>query len=446
MEDDSSQTIISTSIVQIASEGLFYPINGGILAGLIAIVILLMFSALISGSEIAFFSISDKQKEDLEENEEERVLELLHKPRRLLATILVSNNFVNVAIIMVWFFVSSMWFNFGDNHLLEFVLQVIIVTFLLVLFGEVVPKVYATQNNLQIARFMAGPLKVASKVFKPLTTFLTKSSRIFEEKMAKRGLGISREDLNQAIDITLNPKEQNNDNKILKGIVQLGNTSVKQIMQSRVDVVAIQTKSTFRELKDVVRDSGYSRIPVYEDIFDNVTGIIYAKDLLQYIDEPDSFEWQKLIRPAFFVPENKKIDDLLKEFKEKRIHLAIVVDEYGGTSGIVTLEDILEEVIGEIKDEYDDIQEIEFKKLDKNTFIFEGKTLLNDVCKVIGNPIEVFEPHSSNADSLAGLILEINSSIPKSGDVIKFKNFEFHIVTVNKIRIVKVKLVMKENS
>lgn len=443
MEDDSSQQLLLSFFLQVSADGFFNPMTGGIMTGLLSIFILLIFSALISGSEIAYFSISEKQKEELEEEEDNIIIRLLLKPRKLLATILVSNNLINVAIIMVWFFVSSKWFHFGENFLLEFFLQVIIVTFLLVLFGEVVPKVYATQNNVQLAGFMAQPLIFISKILSPITTFLTKSSRGFEERMAKKGFGISKEDLNQAIDITLNPKEQDNDNKILKGIVKLGNTSVKQIMQSRVDVVAIPVGATFEELKNIVRDSGYSRIPVFEDIFDNVTGIIYAKDLLQYLDEPDTFEWQTLTRPAFFVPENKKIDDLLKEFKEKRIHLAVVVDEYGGTSGIVTLEDILEEVIGEIKDEYDE-EEIDYKKIDKNIFIFEGKTLLNDVCKVVGCPMEIFEPHSNNADSLAGLILEINNSIPKSGDVIKFKNFEFTIVTVNKIRIVKVKLEVKE--
>jgi gliding motility-associated protein GldE len=312
-----------------------------------------------------------------------------------------------------------------------------------VLFAEVIPKIYASQNNIKVARLLIKPIQFFSIVFSPFVKTLIATSNFFEKRLEGAGKNVSAQDIDDAIDITTS-KDKNdterNDTKILKGIVKFGNITVSQIMCSRMDMIAIDHDSTFFELLKIVRESGYSRIPIYENDIDKIIGVLYIKDVLKYLNEPDDFNWVEIIKPAFFVPENKKIDDLLEDFQTKRVHMAIVVDEYGGSSGLVTLEDILEEVIGDIKDEFDDASEIDFKKIDNQNFIFEGKTALNDVCKVLEISTSTFEDIRGDADSLAGLILELNTEIPVEGDLIKYNHFSFLILEADKTRVIRVKI------
>jgi len=441
---------------------------GGLLLGILLIVLLLICSALISSSEVAFFSLtaSDFEKLEQEHNRSsQNILALKDFPRRLLATILISNNFINIGIVILSDYIFRMalpvadfvnmmrgvpdyWLLFGMTREqlgenVHFGITVIGVTFLLVLFGEVAPKVYAKLNNMKIARFMSRPLMFLSTIFKPLSNLLVSGTSIIEKKLARHTgtSSTSKEDIDQAIELTVKDEQQEID--ILKGIVKFGEVSVKQIMRSRVDVVAVDFKTTFGKLIKQIKQSGYSRIPVFDEDFDNVTGILYVKDLLKYLNEADDFEWQGNIRPeVHYVPEAKKISDLLKEFQSKRQHMAIVVDEYGGSSGIVTLEDIMEEVIGEIKDEFDDTVEVDYKKIDDLNFVFEGKTLLNDVCRVVGIDTGIFDDEKGDADSLAGLLLEIIGFIPKKGRVVYSGDYRLEVVSVNKRRIEQIKITL----
>lgn len=437
------------------------------------ILLLLACSALVSGSEVAFFSLTPNDLERLEQENgpnSQRILALKDKPRRLLATILISNNFVNIAIVILsefvlmstipqgtfdkWaLFITSLWGAPGPERvaywswLIGFLITVVGVTFLLVLFGEVAPKVYAKINNLRLAKLMARPITFLVRFFDPLSNALVNTTRIIERKLAKTAPGgsmASREDIDEAIELTVSQeKDAAQDVDILKSIVKFGDVTVKQIMSSRVDVVAADFRIDYCELLNVVRESGYSRIPVYENDFDNVTGILYVKDLLGHLNEGKDFEWQELIRTdVYYVPEAKKINDLLKEFQQEHLHMAIVVDEYGGSSGIVTLEDIMEEVIGEIKDEFDDEVEVVFKKIDDYNYLFEGKTLLNDVCRIVGIDTNTFDEAKGEADSLAGLILEITGQIPKADAEIPYNLFRFKIVSVNRRRIEQILFIL----
>ena len=443
------------------------------LLGILGIILLLVCSALISGSEVAFFSLTPNDFERLEQENgpnSQRILALKDKPRRLLATILISNNFINIAIVILSEFVlmkaipqdtfgqwathlTSLWGEPGPERvaywswLIGFLITVVGVTFLLVLFGEVAPKVYAKINNIRLARLMARPITILLKVLGPLNNLLVNTTRIIERKLASTAPGsnlTSREDIDEAIELTVSQeKDAGQDVDILKSIVKFGEVTVKQIMSSRVDVVAVDFRIDYHELLSVVRESGYSRIPVYENDFDNVAGILYVKDLLGHLNEGNDFEWQELIRTdVYYVPEAKKINDLLKEFQQQHLHLAIVVDEYGGSSGIVTLEDIMEEVIGEIKDEFDDEVEVVFKKIDDFNYLFEGKTLLNDVCRIVGIDTNTFDEVKGEADSLAGLILEITGVIPKVDSEIPYNQFRFKIVSVNRRRIEQILFVL----
>lgn len=443
--------------------------SGGVLMGVLVIVLLLVGSALISSSEVAFFSLSvdDFQKLEQENSKTaQRILQLKDKPRRLLATILIANNFINIGIVILSDFIlrkfipsknvegwmSSLpddWLLFGMTRAdlasyTHFGITVVGVTFLLVLFGEVAPKVYANLNNMQIARFMAAPLMRLSAVFRPLSSLLVSGTSAIEKRLEHRTQNnslTSKEDIDQAIELTVKDEQQDID--ILKGIVKFGEVSVKQIMCPRVDVVAVDFKTTFPDLLIMVRTSGYSRIPVFEEDFDNIVGILFVKDLLRYLDEPAHFEWQSLIRPEIhYVPEAKKISDLLKEFQKMHLHLAVVVDEYGGSSGIVTLEDIMEEVIGEIKDEFDDIIEVDYKKIDEYNYQFEGKTLLNDACRVMGIDTGTFDEDKGDADSLAGLVLEKTGFIPRKGRILIIGDFHLEIMAVNKRRIEQIKVTL----
>ncbi len=440
--------------------------------GCIGIVLLLICSGLISASEVAFFSltVNDFEKLDQENsNSGRQILSLKERPRRLLATILISNNFVNVGIVILSAFVLK---NFMTEEtfdrwaiaitekaglfrgldlalIFQYGISVVGVTFMLVLFGETAPKVYARQNNLLIARVMAGPLLVLMRLLGPFSSLLVNWTKGLEGRLALKTGGAlpSREDLDEAIELTVsNEKDAGQEADLLKRIVKFGEMAVTQIMHSRLDVVAVNISIGYPELLKVVRDSGYSRIPVYEEDFDNVKGILYVKDLLGHLNESEDFRWQDLIRSnVLFVPESKKIDDLLKDFQRQRLHMAIVVDEYGGGSGLVTLEDIMEEIIGDIKDEFDDEQELFYHQIDKRNFVFEGKTLLNDVCRVLGIRISDLDDVKGDADSLAGLILELEGLLPPQGTTVKIKDYSFKILSVDKRRIISIQVTLPES-
>ncbi len=439
----------------------------GLSFGIITVLILLFFSALISSSEVAFFSLTINDLERItQENSKatERILKLKEQPRSLLATILISNNFINIAIVIVSEYLLRFlltvetcngWLaglpdplsGLISGRILYFLITVVGVTFLLVLFGEVAPKIYAKINNVSLARFMAGKLLFLMRIFRPVSSLLIRGTNVIEKRLSGRtasGNLTSREDIDQAIELTV--KDDMHGDKeidILKGIVKFGDISVKQIMRSRVDVVSIDFRTNYRELLNVVRNAGYSRIPVYDEDLDNITGILYVKDLLEHLDEESDYEWQELIETnVLYVPEAKKIDDLLREFQKERMHMAIVVDEFGGSSGIVTLEDIMEEVIGEIKDEFDDQVEVEYRKLDDFNYIFEGKTLLNDVCRVIGVDTTTFDEIKGDADSVAGLILEIVGQIPKREYELQYDDYRFKIISVDDRRIKQIQITL----
>jgi gliding motility-associated protein GldE len=451
----------------------------GMYGAIFLIFVLLACSALISSSEVAFFSLNVNDVKKLEQENSDisnRILDLRDQPRKLLATILISNNFVNIGIIILADFVlgeiftDALRLGWANSILsvagwlpdyvtaeglawgMNFLFAVLGVTFLLLLFGEVAPKVYANLNKMKLARMMVKVLALLMSFFSPLSTPLVKGTNFIEKRLTgKNGLGTitSREEIDQAIELAVKEDETNTDQEIdiLKSIVKFGDVSVKQIMCSRVDVVAIDFRIGFHELLDVVRTSGFSRLPVYDEDFDNITGILYVKDLLGHLEESDDFEWQTLIRTnVMYVPEAKKINDLLREFQLERMHMGIVVDEYGGSSGLVTLEDIMEEVIGEIKDEFDDDSEVEYEKIDDYNFIFEGKTLLNDVCRVIGVDTETFNEVKGDADSVAGLLLEIIGQIPKINERITYQDYTFKIVSVNRRRIERVHIKLPKST
>nr|NQU93409.1 gliding motility-associated protein GldE [Bacteroidota bacterium] len=402
--------------------------------------ILIVFSALVSGSEIAFFSLNPTQIKSLRSRKNstnDLIISLLEIPKRLLATILIANNFVNVAIVILSTFIIGGLFNLNEYPVLAFVVQVVVVTSLLLIMGEIIPKIYASFNPISFAMFMAKPLKTMVTIFYPLSSMLVKSSKIIDRRISKKGPQLSMSELSEAIELTAAEDAPEEEKKILKGIVKFGDTDTKEIMKSRIDVTAVDITSTsYHNLLKIILECGYSRIPAYEDNFDHISGILYVKDLLPHLGKPNDFDWPSLLRPAFFVPENKKINDLLQEFQKKKIHLAIVVDEYGGTSGIVTLEDIIEEIVGEISDEFDtEEDEINFTKLDNNNYLFEGKTLLNDFCKILQIDDKIFEEVKGDSETLAGLILEIEGKIPKLNDSTNFRNFEFKIKKVDNRRI-----------
>nr|CCG00043.1 gliding motility protein [uncultured Flavobacteriia bacterium] len=409
----------------------------------LVLITLLAFSALISGSEVAFFSITPAQIQDLKESEDKadfRVRNLLERPRLLLATILISNNFVNVSIIIL--------FNFLMNQLLpDSSIQVIavinaaILTPILVFFGEVSPKVFANQNNLFLARMTARFFKFLRGVTYPLGWLLVKTGLIIERRFENLNHEIDLDEIEKAIDLSTTDGSTQEDVEILKGIVHFGNTNVKQIMTPRVDIIAVQNAYSFGEILELVRESGYSRLPVYEETIDKIEGVLYLKDLLEHLDKGDDYLWQELIREPFFVPEAKKIDDLLREIQANRKHQAIVVDEYGGTKGLVTLEDILEEVLGEIRDEFDESFEQSYKKINKNSFVFDAKITLIDMCEALGIEEDEFEEFMAENGTLAGLILELAGELPKKESVFTYKKYVFTVLTMEKNRVGRVKLI-----
>jgi len=432
----------------------------------ICLVLLLICSALVSGSEVAYFSLSPNDLDNLEKeegNKNKQVLKLRNKPRKLLATILIANNFVNIAIVILSDYIirtllgESVLLSIGQwmgnfipgepaflGRVVNFLITIVGVTFLLVLFGEVAPKIYANLNNLRFARMMSKPMSFLSGLFSPMSALLVNWSSMMESSFISTRSGIddtSKEELDKAIQLTVSGEEQSEEADILRGIIKFGNVSAKQVMKSRVDVVAAEEKAGFTEVMAMIKDNGFSRIPVYREDFDEVTGILYAKDLLGYSKEKNDFNWQQYIREnVIYVPESKKIDDILKEFQKQRLHMAIVVDEFGGSAGIITLEDIVEEVIGEIKDEFDDEEEVDYIKINDSNFIFEGKTLLHDVARIISVDKESFDKYKQETDSLAGLLLNHFGHIPKKDKEITIGNYKFKIVAVTKRRIEKIHL------
>jgi gliding motility-associated protein GldE len=408
--------------------------------GFFVLLFLLFVSALMSGSEVAFFSLRPEDIEKFKSSKNKKagaILNLYNNPDKLLGTILVANNTVNVAIVLLSAYLSSQLFDFSLQPAMGLLVQAVVITFILLFFGEVLPKVYASRNNVAMARFMAFPLVFLEKLFRPITSMLRFSMSLIKQRAGKSRTNISMDDLSDALELTSD--ELNEDEKILKGIVNFGNTNVSAIMCPRIDVTTLDIKSGFRSIIPVIIDSGFSRIPVYSISFDNVKGVLYAKDVLPYINNPDSFKWQTLLRQPYFVPETKKINDLLKEFQIKKIHMAIVIDEYGGTSGIVTLEDILEEIVGEITDESDEDQ-ILYRKLDDSSFIFEGKILLNDFYKIVGIDEERFEKVRGESETLAGLILEMTGEIPEKNQIIRHGNFKFRIESADRRRIKEIRV------
>lgn len=413
---------------------------------IIIILVLLLLTAITAGAETAYFSLTAKDINYLklkEEGSARQTLNLLEQPKRLLATILVANNFINIAIVIATNLLVNQLLPDSISPVMLFLVQVVAVTFLLVLFGEVLPKVYATQNNLKMALFSAPVLSAMSKLFKPVSNILVSSTNYIETKLGnKTANNISNEDFEHAIELTVGHTATREEVNIFKGILKFGNITARQIMRTRMDVSGVPHELSFPEVQKLAIEVGYSRMPVYKESLDKVVGIIYTKDFLPHTEETN-FDWHTLIRPAYFVHEGKFIEDLLKEFQQKRIHFAVVVDEFGGTSGIVTLEDIMEEIIGDIKDEFDE-DDLHFKKIDDHNFIFEGKTLINDVARMIGLPSDEFEDVRGESDSLAGLILEISGKFPAVNETVSYKHYDFTVLNIDKMRIQRVKLTINE--
>ncbi len=408
--------------------------------GLILVLLLFIFSALISGSEVAFFSLSPADKKKLQENggsHSKMVLDMIARPERLLGTILIANNFVNVGIIILSAFLMNHMFEFGSSRTLQFIVQVVIVTFLLLLFGEILPKLYSHIYSVRVSMFMVYPMRFLERAFYPLSSILIFSTSLVNKRLTGKKQNLSMDDLSGALELTADDISE--EKTILEGIIKFGNIDVREIMKSRMDVVSADINTRLDELIQIAVTSGYSRIPIFSQTFDNIKGILYVKDLLPHLPKSRNFKWQSLIRPPYYVPENKKIDDLLNEFQTKKIHMAIVVDEYGGTSGIITLEDIIEEIVGEITDESDE-DETFFNKISETEYLFDGRILLNDLYKIIGVEDDVFGEVRGEADTLAGLILELKWEFPEKGEKTSCKNFEFTIEAVDKRRIRQIRL------
>ncbi|WP_236973860.1 gliding motility-associated protein GldE [Membranihabitans maritimus] len=466
MEADHCSLVI-TYLFQTANVAL--AVQWSIILGVSILLFLLLCSALVSGSEVAYFSISPNDIEFLQhENSKssERIIKLKQNPRHLLASILISNNFINIAIVLIseylvgiifpyeklfqWALGLSDWLSFiGNNYAsiaitMEFLITVLGVTALLVLFGEVLPKIYANTNNLELAKMTSWPLTMVSRILHPVSHQMVRWTMNMENRLSGRRTVhslASKQEIDAAIDITIQrTNKAEAEVSLLKRIVKFSDTYVKQIMTTRTDITSIDEKTPFPEVYEIVKQCGFSRIPVYSGDLDNIQGILYVKDLLQYMDDTD-FNWQKILRKeVLYVPETKRINELLKEFQLERKHMAIVVDEYGGSSGIVTLEDIMEEVVGDIRDEFDMEEELDYKKIGKNTFEFDGKFLINDACRVLKIDSEYFDFYKGESDSIAGLLLEVLGRMPRKDEEIQFREYKFKVISVNKKRIEKIQL------
>lgn len=462
-EPPNSEAFIEIYLLFITTPGIF------LLLGFLFILIIC--SALISGSEVAYFSLGPNEIKDLKEEKtkkSEQILNLKSKSEHLLATILIANNFINIAIVIVTDYMLKIIFSDGTFtrwatslesqfgwlsvssyvNVVSFLITILLVTFMLVLFGEVTPKIYANVNKVGFAKTMSAPLTLLIKMLRPMSSLMVNSTRTIENRLAKRtsNTAETKEELDKAIDLTVsqeNSTEEETD--ILKGIIKFNDVAVKQIMKSRVDVVALDIESDYDMIMETIKQSGYSRIPVIKEDFDNIEGILYIKDLIDHSDEASDYHWQQHIRDnVLYVPEAKKINDLLKLFQQKRMHLGVVVDEYGGGAGIVTLEDVMEEVLGDMTDEFDEQETADYIKINDHNYIFEGKTMLNDVCKIVGVETEEFDKVRGDADSLAGIVLELMGQIPKIDQEVEFDRFRFKIISASKKRVEKIKITIED--
>jgi len=420
----------------------FQPFSSTALVCIIIIIVLLIISALISGSEVAYFSLSPTEKEKIKIGKDKYsalIKKNMENPEKLLATILVANNFVNIGIVILSTYINLLLFDFSNAPTLEFIFQVIIITFLLLLFGEIIPKLYANRYSIKMARIMSAPLYVLMKIFNPINVLLISSSSFITAKgknVLKESLSLN--ELSQALEMT-KEDEISDEKKMLEGIVTFGNKSAVEIMRSRVDVTTLDLKDSFDKVIRLINECNYSRIPVCSGSFDNIRGILYTKDILPHLHKDKNFRWQSIIRSPFYVPETKKIDDLLAEFQKNKVHLAIVVDEYGGCSGIVTMEDILEEIVGNRIDESDEIEHYS-RKISNTRYYFDGKILLNDFYRITGCNPHVFDQYKGEAETLAGLILELKSEMPHINEKFRCENFTFYIESVDFRRIRKIKV------
>lgn len=436
-----THTLLNGSFSVISSG---FVLSAGFFLQCFVLLLLLLLSGFVSGAETAFFAITPAQLNQLKDSKQaaqRSVYHLLSTPKRLLATLLIAINFVNIAIVVVSSMLITEVFDFSRNPAIGFFIQVVAVTFVIVLFCEVMPKVYATQNAVRFSVASVFPVYAIDRLFRPLSFVLVASTALIDKRIGNKGYEVTVDDLTHAIDITSDITTPEEEKKILKGIARFGNIDVKQIMRPRMDVVAFDKSMTLSEIIPSIIENRYSRLPVYEDTFDSIIGILYIKDLLPYLDRQtdEAFDWRSLLRPAYFVPESKKINDLLQEFQEMKMHLAVVIDEYGGSSGIVTLEDILEEIVGEINDEFDD-EELFYSRLDERTVVFEGKTLLNDVCRVMEVDRKIFDIGNEEVDTIAGLLLELKGGIPTLNEVLRYKDITFTVESADRRRIKRVKI------
>ena len=421
------------------------PLTLGLIVVLVVCLLLLLLSALVSASEVAFFSLSPQHLAELKgsaSEKDKRILTQLKDSERLLATILIANNFVNIFLIVLSAYFISSWLDFSQDPLWGFLIETVIITFLLLFFGEILPKVYASQNALLFSRFIVDFILFLRKTLSPFSKILVGSTKILNKRLQKnKQENLSMDEISQALELTTNVEDEEKD--ILQGIVHFGNTLVEGAMTSRIDMEVLDIKTPFNKVIEKIVECGYSRIPVFSGSYDDIRGILYIKDLIPHIGAAANFKWQSLIRPAFFVPETKKIDDLLSDFQKNKIHMAIVVDEFGGTSGLITMEDVLEEIMGEIEDEYDEDETL-YTQIDDVTYIFEAKILLNDFYRVTDIPESEFEEVAVDVDSLAGLILELKGEIPNKNEKITYKKYTFEILSSDNRRIKKVKLCIGE--
>lgn len=414
-----------------------------LLANLVIVIVLLICSAFISGTEVALFSLSQKNIDDLTNDDYSKgtmIAKLLERPKKLLATILVANNFINIAIVIVFASSSDQLFRGIETPWVLFLLDVIVVTFLILLFGEVIPKIYANRNNVAFSKKVAVPVAVLDQLLSPITLPMRSFILFIEKKFSAQKTNFSVNQLSQALELTQDGETTQEEQKILEGIVTFGNTEVRQVMSPRIDIFALDIEEEFEVVMRKIIEKGYSRIPVYRENIDQIEGVLFIKDLIPYIEYKE-FDWQSLIREPFFVPENKKLDNLLKEFQGMKNHLAIVVDEYGGTSGLISLEDVLEEIVGDISDEFDD-ENVSFTQIDDKNYLFEGKTSLKDFYRIVDVNEDEWENAKGEAETLAGFILEISGNFPKKNQKIAFSNINFTVESLDKKRIKQVKVTL----
>tara|TARA_B100002049_G_scaffold182142_1_gene139155 strand:+ start:473 stop:1771 length:1299 start_codon:yes stop_codon:yes gene_type:complete len=403
------------------------------------LVILLIFSGFISGSEVALFSLSKSEIESKSDLKSFKIIiNLLEKPNKLLATILVANNLINIGIVILFTKIGEVLFSAIGSPLIKFFLEIVVATFLILLFGEILPKIYASRNNISFSRIIAYPLRILDIIFSPISLPMQKFSNYIKNKLAIQNSNISIDQISHALDLTRPEDTTKQEQKILKGIVNFGNIDTKEIMRPRIDIFALDSKLKSEEILKSITATNYSRIPVFDENLDKIIGVLHIKDLLPFLDKKE-FQWKKLLRKPLFIPENKKLDDLMLEFQEKKVHLAIVVDEYGGTSGLVSLEDVIEEIVGDISDEFDD-DNLLYSKIDDQNFIFDGKTSLHDLCRIIKEDKNIFDQYKGDAETIAGFILEISKSFPKKNSKINFMKFIFTIESIDKKRIKQIKL------